>query len=576
MNKKKTLIFVILFFILAVNFFLNVYGNEWGLPSRWNVDEKVANVLHMAQQRVLYDPIGLFIHPTGYLIFLLIFLIPAYGFLKIIDYPWVELKQAASISWIHMADQFPGFATGIYIYARTLSALLGTATVYMIYLSAKKLYGEKTALYSAGLLSLTLGFLGFNHFAKYTALMNLCIVTTLFLCLKAMSAKKERGALKYVLFSFLIGGFGTSVHINGPLLMLPVGLAFVFVCYEFNLSFLAIIKNFSKAFICGLGGLLIGMPALVFHFQDYFVAYSGKNSTPLDLSSLSIFTTWINYFFELISVFSVPAFCIVILGLLYTAYHWKKLSTSEGLVLIFIGSYFLIITTFLKDKYPETKNIIAIVPLLTIFGGRLLALASHKKFFAIFIFPLFWGYLFLYSFQGLTIFKQGDTRHHSSQWIQSHIPKGSTIEVFDQLNYVAVTTIMKNYEIIYLGQSSKNHSGDLFFKWNAVPNRENYLKKINQSDSTSDFILIDLNNINDLYKETYMSHIPGFREYELSLFQGKKNYKLVNVFKQKNQKIESIRWPHIIRFHNLWWNPIPCYSETSNIIYVFQKQKVSL
>src|SRR3989338_5351084 len=215
MIQKKEILLV---FFLVVHFLLSIYGNDWGLPSRWNADEKVANVLHMAEEKVLYDSYGSFFHPTGYHIFLLVAFVPAYIYLKMINYPLMELKKAASISWIEVEHLFSDFSTGIYLYARTLSALLGVFLIYLIYLLGKHLYDQRIGIFSAAFLSVCMGIIGINHFAKYSSLQGVCLVLTILLALLALKDKNE----KKLLLAFLCGGFSTAVHINGPLLLLPL------------------------------------------------------------------------------------------------------------------------------------------------------------------------------------------------------------------------------------------------------------------------------------------------------------------------------------------------------------------
>ena len=218
-NERKTA--VLLLFCIAISIFLSVYGNTWGLPSRWHADEKIAHVLHMAHQTGLYDPIALFMHTTGYPIFLLIALIPFYFFLKLFHFPLAEIKAAASISWIHMADLFPEFANGIYIYARALSALIGGATVLALYYLGKDLYGKRTGLFAAAFLSVCMGFLGVNHFAKYIALVNFLIVLTLWMAVRSIK-HQTHGPHTYFYAAFLFAGLTASVHLHGPLLLLPL------------------------------------------------------------------------------------------------------------------------------------------------------------------------------------------------------------------------------------------------------------------------------------------------------------------------------------------------------------------
>ncbi len=69
-EKVRMKIRLILIALIMMNLFLNIYGNDWVLPSRWYVDEKVSNILHMINDRTLVDVYDFHYHPTGYQLFL--------------------------------------------------------------------------------------------------------------------------------------------------------------------------------------------------------------------------------------------------------------------------------------------------------------------------------------------------------------------------------------------------------------------------------------------------------------------------------------------------------------------------
>ncbi len=139
---------------------------------------------------------------------------------------------------------------------------------------------------------------------------------------------------------------------------------------------------------------------------------------------------------------------------------------------------------------------------------------------------------------------------------------------------MASPQIMNDYEIIYLGRNSKEFTGKRFFKWNTIENSKDYMEKLNLKDSTSDCILVDLNDKEELELKS-KEVIPGRRAYLKALFDGKKQYSLVKVFETRNPKINSKRWHGLVYYQNLFWYPNPLYESTANTIYVFEKIKES-
>lgn len=571
---------IVLIIFIIINLFLSVYGNKWGLPSRWHSDEKVADVLHMADEKKLTDPIGAFLLPTGYHIFLLTFFIPAYGYLKLINYPIADLKEAASISWFHMAKQFPDFAVGIYIYARTLSAILGALTVYLIYLLGKETYDEKTGLFSAASLSVCMGFIGVNHFAKYQSLVNLLIVLTVLFCLKALRGETTKSSHRYLLFGFFFAGFASSVHINAPFLLLPLFLTFIFIISDSVNKIKRFILQFISYIFLYIAGIVLGTPSLLSDFSSYFLKLGHKYNASIinkpATETTPFFVGPINYFFEILSIYGIPLFMLIAFGIFSRLFYWKKISKKEIVIFSFIFGYYFIMTILHVDKYPQTKHIIAIIPFLAIFAGKLMSEVFINRNFSrigkCLFFSLIFLYSFAYSFKADLYFIKGDTRYESTQWIIKNIPKGSKIEVLDQLNYVASDDIMNDYEIIYFGRSSKDFKGKYFFKWNTVEDREEYLKYINKYDSRSDCILIDMPSDNlEKYLNPQGSHIPGRTEYIDSLFKNRKNFKVVKIIKPTNKMIESEKIKGLLYLQNFWWNPIPSFKDTAITIYIFKR-----
>ena len=185
------------------------------------------------------------------------------------------------------------------------------------------------------------------------------------------------------------------------------------------------------------------------------------------------------------------------------------------------------------------------------------------------IFLLVFIYSFAYCVKADLFFIKGDTRYTATKWVYDNVPKGSKIELFDQLNFVGFCKIMNDYRIVFLGRDSEEFNGEHFFKWNEIEGREEYLKRLNIVDSSSDYIIIDMHDTDKLYYSSFMFHLPGMAEYLRGLFEGKKNYKLVKKIEPRNKKIKNKNG--IIMLENLWWDPVPAYRVTANTIYIFKR-----
>lgn len=572
--QKELRVKLILLSIICLNLFLNIYGNSWGLPSRWHSDEKVTNVLYMLHEKSFVDTRGHFFQPTGYHFMLGIWLIPYLVFLKLTKFPLETLKEAASLSWPYMAKMFPDFATNIYIYSRVLSAILGAASVYLIFLLARRIYDTKAGIFSALFLSVSMGFVAVNHYTKYPSLLNFLIILTLLFCIIALDKKVVNKAKKYFYLAVFLSGLAVSVKFNAALLLMPIFLTYVFV-FGNSLSVMV------SSGILFMLGFLILTPSFLMGFKDYFFStkllLSGFSLSSKGLRALStVIVGYINYLFELITIVGVPLFILTWVGLVFRAVSLKKLTKKEIIILYFVIAYWLIVIPTSQDIYPQSKYIIAIVPLLVIFAGKAMSDVFQLKlrgslkwflFLVIFLFSL------AYTLYADLIFLKGDTRYASTEWIKKNIPSGSKIEIFSQLHLVCSDSILDDYEIIFLGQSSKKLKGDNFPRWINIEDRERYIERLNKCDSSSDYIIVNINYMNKLFAGEYLGYLPGLADYVIDLFKGKKSFVLVKTFAPKNRKIVFKKLGGLTISENILWKPIPDYEAVSPTIYVFKRIK---
>jgi hypothetical protein len=480
-------------------------------------------------------------------------------------YPVEMLKNAASTSWMEMAKSFPDFAVNIYVYSRTVSAVLGALVVYMVFLLGKKVYSEKAGLLSAAFLAVTMGFVGVNHFAKYTTFEMFFVVLTLLLCVR-----------NSIFWAALSAGISLSIQLDAFILLLPLAVAFLFN-----------VKNFRQFILSALGmvsayiaGFIAATPSFITHFSGYTQTFKKlflSNSAAAGGEKLPLFVGPLNYFFELLSIYGIFIFILILCGLYLAVRRYKKITKSEIVIYVFILAYLFMMTVVSDDKYPQSKHIIIVVPLLVLFAGKgVSALFENKKVASSIKYGLFltaFVYSLFYSFKGDLIFVREDTRYKSTEWILVNIPKGSKIETFDQINYICSDGIFDNYDFIYMGKSSKNFKGKFFFKWDKAENREAHLRDINRHDSDADFIIVNMEKIEELYlSETSNSYLPGLTQYLIDLFEGKKSFKPVKIFASGNRKIASRKIRGFYYPQSVLWNPVPSPDVVSPTIYIFERK----
>jgi hypothetical protein len=136
----------ILLIILAINFALNIWGIEWGLPERWHPDElmdKAENMYAIGEVNHNYYTYGA---------------LPFYQ-IELLAIAPAKLGQAV-FGWhdfeVRSIDT---------LLARLLSALMGTGIVAATYGIASILFDRRSGLISAALIGLTMGLVNLSHFA---------------------------------------------------------------------------------------------------------------------------------------------------------------------------------------------------------------------------------------------------------------------------------------------------------------------------------------------------------------------------------------------------------------------------
>jgi 4-amino-4-deoxy-L-arabinose transferase-like glycosyltransferase len=583
--RDKTIVTALLM-ILIINLFLNAFGIRWGLPDRWNVDQKVTETVSMAAEKrfVSRD----FYHPPFYDYLLMLFLAPYFLLLKINGYPLEAVKAKASISWIKLAESFPSFATNIFVLSRFLSCLTGVLTVYFVFLITKRIFNSSVALLAAFFISVTMGFVGVNHFELCSSLINLLAVIAVYFCIKAIDTQNNRNYNKDLMIAGFFCGLSFSTKYNGIILVLPL-LAAYYLEISNNLSQKFSIGLFKKLFFSKNSILLLFVFALGFLFgwPTFFYSITDTKSTILWYKDFLLrpsfnISPWINlanYTIQLIIIYGIPLFLFIFAGVIYyliSTFNPKRRNNKILILFSFIIPYFLINIFSIHHKYAYTKFVILIVPVLVIFGAKamfeLVKLITH---------PLKWLiptivflYSFLYSFSGDLQFVKYDSRYQSTEWILKNIPLGSSIEHIDQMDWLFSSKIIRNYNIIYLGRNSHDYTEKSLYK--ISDNRiledanykiENYCKVLNENEPKSQYFIIFLPEPGDLYD------LPQKTECEklfFNLLNGKFHYKVIKEFKPSNWKVNSKFIKGLSFPKNFFWKPIP-ESYVSPYILIFEK-----
>lgn len=563
---------IALVIIIALNLFFSISGNQWGLPDRWNVDESVATALRMAQDKTIIPPEN-DTHPTFYYFVLMAAIFPYYLYLKLSGFPLIEAQVVVGSSWIRLAEAYPGLATNLYLIARSTSAIFGALTVWLIYVVTSRLYNRKTGICAAAILSLTMSFVTENHFAKSSALVNLLIVSVLCLCVFAL----EKKSLKYFYFASFLTGLSCATKYNGILVIAPLLLTYYLIhkpkqpldapgkSFFYLLRYYFFRKSAFVSWVLLVVGICIGFPAAILKFiypvksLSYYAAYI-PGSVQNQNVALQIILSLKNNFLRLVTSFGLPFWLFVFGGYIMALKKLKnKFNPGVFIIVFFVIFYFLFVSIF--QKYPRmapVKYLIAIIPFLSIFGGKAIyefinagILSRGSK---ILILGVVFYVSLIYVLSANRIFLKEDTRYYSTSWIQQNIPYGAKISIFDEVDRVFSSRLLSKYNVSFFGNTTSSAANrNIFRNLNNNALQDDYFRLLNEKGCVSDYIIISFCGfafLADYLRDTDFG--PEGDRFMHSLIRGKIGYNLVKKFESTG---------------NLLWDPKNEYMSPTILIF---------
>lgn len=573
MALDKRPVYPILIAILFLNMVLTIQGIRWGLPDRWNVDQKVTEALKMAAERTLISPD--YYHPPFYSYLLMLVLAPYILCLKLAHYPLDQVASLAAESWIRVITTFPNFATNLFIAARLLSCFFGMATIIFVFFTARRLYSASAALLASGILAATMGFVGSNHLEISTALIDLIGAMVVYLCVKAIDTHR----IGDMFMASLCAGLAIATKLNGVFLA-PIPLV---TCMMLRREVPYFWRVCLMLILAQVIGFIVGWPTYFMTLSGAMVGYRCYTNFLFSSSvNLPIIINLINYILQLVVIFGIPFSSFIILGLIVAA---RQITIKGGtrrkllIIMFFAISYILMNGISSHHQHPYTKYIIFIVPQLAVLGG----LGAHEFLRRIpviqrfLIIVIFFGYSIAYVMAGNSQFVKDDIRYRSTDWIEQNIPKGSTIEHIDQPDWLFSSRIIKDYRIIYLGRDSATYAAKSFYKLNRSGDLndvakiiESYCGKLNESSPLSEYFIIFLPEASDL--KSSGKAVSEYDKLIRNFLNGKFPYDLVATFRAKNWRnvssiIKGFSYPH-----NIFWDPIPDNAYMPSVILIFKRK----
>lgn len=579
MKREKSL----LTGILLTVFFLTLFGIQMGIPFRWHVDEVYATSVRFLGERsiaAVHD--SSILHPAAYPIVLALFLIPYFVFLKLSGYPLELAASSGRISWTQMAFDYPELTSGIILWSRFSSVLIGVASCYLLYRLGKKMINARTGLCSALALALTMDFSGTNHFATRTPLVSFLTLLSFYYAVKFHLSGFNSRLIK---LAALFAGLCFSTKANGSIAFLPLCVAVWFAPWR--------LINAGRVLLFLAAGVVLGNPLLLVYPSQYFERYlfffSGYlvhiGPLPPDATGhLEFFERgigWVNSFIQVLYGMGVPLAVFALIG--GAVYFSRK---NWGFQKWIMGSFLLVYWTLISVSEfgvfkAHTKASVLLAPWIALLAGigleRFIS-SPHWKLPKRVAVVLTLCFSFWYCLCADWVFINGDTRYRVTQWIKGNIPKGSAIAFFSQINEGASEELYRDYHILYGDLDSSDLEGISPFK-DLRKRPLDYFSSMLEKGPSAEYVLLSFDSFLKLENAKKPTHPPAASRQEVvrRFLKGDYPYQLIKEFIPGNYKEAGSKEPAGVSLpHSFWKNPISNMGYISPIVFIYQRTGDSL
>lgn len=417
MNKTAYL----LIFIMALAVFVRFWGLDYGLPYFLVNDERplVYGALKMGELKTLIPAL----HPAEFDImnYRYNFLMSYVYLVFLVPFVSIQYLMGAFSSFGDLANHFILDPGPIWLLARAVNALIGAATVYLVYLIGRKMFSQWVGLISASFLAFSFLHVQLSHFTRPWCPMTFFAALCMLLSLYVFEKRKR----KYYLWAGVAGGLAFGVS-SGTFVIMAVFLLAHFLSGENKFAdklkdknlwlalsvYAALALLFTLIHPRGLAALVLGGNVLA--AEKSAVGY-------LQYFSVNLKTL---FFYEpIVSVLSLA-------GLVLLWFKERRMCCFALSWPVFYISllYFINYIDFSEDVL-QVRFLILIFPWLALLAGFA---AYHltknlKNPVKIMVVVLLLACSFATTLRYDYLLAQGDTRMAAKEWVEKNIPAGAKI-----------------------------------------------------------------------------------------------------------------------------------------------------
>lgn len=333
-------------------------------------------------------------------------------------------------------DTIPIFERGTYpavyqlpeffLAARTVSAIMGTAAIFIIYLLGKRLGGKQVGLLAAGITAVLPFHVTDAHFATTDTPLFFWVTLALYLMVRTYDNWQQETVWAYIGAGF-VAGLAMATKYNGVLLIVPLVLVAVL-----NLKKLEEIITFRT--IAGpLGmaaGFLLGTPYALLDLPS-FLSWFGYSLRLYNAPVEPAVTAWQWHLDFHLNSPHAPIFVLGLIGFLLSFFIWGKRSLLLGSFALVVWFAILNQTNYQARMWqPVSMVIILWAALVLDWVVRLVTNRFYTERWSRFVQFAPMVMMIPLMMESMTYgrnFAAGDVRTQTAVWIRENIPPGTAI-----------------------------------------------------------------------------------------------------------------------------------------------------
>ncbi len=407
---------------MLFGFVVFVYGLNWGLPDKEHFHhsfhpDETASIESSLQ--ILLSGKPLYPSPTAlgngamqfYLVALVYQIVYGAG-LKTM----VTMMNSTNLS-------------SLYLTGRIITVIMGLGAAIIIFLTTRKMHGQRGALIASLLFVSIPGTVVNSHYFRPDIPAAFWLVLSFLMAVLIL----ESGKLKYYVLAGVFAGFAASTKYNSVLIFLPLIIGHIMrkssdVKTKKFASYFD--KNIFIALFVGLVAFFVGSPGVILYWDEFWQRlvkqWSYQTSATL-MESMERGPGWIGYFTHILPyALGIPLLGLSILGIVYACWRHTKF---DIMTLAWLVPYYLLLGS---SNWWVVRYTTGFMPFLAILDARLLADFYTKtrgflRYFVTGVGVVVVVYTMLFSFELDRIMAAKDPRIIAYDWIDKNIEPSQTI-----------------------------------------------------------------------------------------------------------------------------------------------------